>query len=119
MTTRSDYHIETAAEFLGKAYDYLDDGDLLQASEKGWGAAARMVKAVAEERGWRHSSHGDLYRAVDRLAGELADEDLKRLFHSAGELHRNFYEGWMSEEAVADGISDVVDFVRRLDDAIS
>ena len=119
MTTRSDYHIETAAEFLGKAYDYLDDGDLLQASEKGWGAAARMIKAVAEERGWQHNSHGNLYRAVDRLVGELADEELEDLFRSAGELHRNFYEGWMTEEAVARGLSDVVDFVRRLDDALS
>ena len=119
MATRSAYHTETAAAFLLKAREYLAEGDLLQASEKGWGAAARMVKAVAEERGWRHTSHGDLHRAVDRLAGELADEELKRLFHSAGALHRNFYEGWMSEEAVADGISDVVDFVRRLDDALS
>ena len=119
MTTRSAYHTETAAALLIEARACLDEGGLSQASEKGWGAAARMVKAVAEERGWRHTSHGDLYRAVDRLAGELADEDLKRLFHSAGELHRNFYEGWMSEEAVADGISDVADFVRRLDDAIS
>ncbi len=119
MPTRSDYHTETAATFLLKARAYLDEGDLLQASEKGWGAAARMIKAVAEERGWRHNSHGDLHRAVGRLVGELADEELKRLFHSAGALHRNFYEGWMSEEAVADGISDVVDFVRRLDDALS
>lgn len=119
MATRSAYHTETAAAFLIKARAYLDEGDLLQASEKGWGAAARMVKAVAEERGWRHSSHGDLYRAVDRLAGELADEDLKRLFHSASALHRNFYEGWMTEEAVARGLRAVEDFVRRLDDALS
>ncbi len=119
MATRSAYHTETAATFLGKAYDYLDDGDLLQASEKGWGAAARMVKAVAEERGWRHASHGDLHRAVDRLAGELADEEIKRLFHSAGALHRNFYEGWMPEETVARGLRAVENFVHRLDDALS
>ena len=65
MTTRADYHIDTANEFLTKAHAYLAEGDLLQASEKGWGATARMVKAVAETRGWRHSSHGDLYRAID------------------------------------------------------
>ena len=119
MTTRSAYHSETAAAFLLKARAYLDEGDLLQASEKGWGAAARMVKAVAEERGWRHNSHGNLHRAVDRLVGELADEGLEELFRSAGELHRNFYEGWMTEEAVARGLRAVEDFVRRLDDALS
>ena len=119
MPTRSDYHTETAATFLLKARAYLDEGDLLQASEKGWGAAARMIKAVAEERGWRHTSHGDLHRAVGRLVGELADEELEELFRSAGELHRNFCEGWMSEEAVARGLRAVEDFVYRLTEAIS
>ena len=52
MTTRVDYHSETAGVFLTKAGGYLAEGDLLQASEKGWGAAAQMVKAVAEARGW-------------------------------------------------------------------
>ena len=118
MTTRSDYHIETSAEFLGKAYDYLDDGDLLQASEKGWGAAARMVKAVAEERGWPHDSHADLFRAVDRIANELDDRQLRRLFRSAGTLHRNFYEGRLPAESVAEGLDAVQDFARRLSDVI-
>jgi hypothetical protein len=31
---------------LGKAWEELRDGDLLQASEKGWGAAAQIVKAL-------------------------------------------------------------------------
>ena len=64
MTTRTDYHTETAREFLIKGRAHLAEGDLLQASEKGWGAASQMVKAVAEARGWRHSTHGDLYRTV-------------------------------------------------------
>ena len=78
MTTRTQYHTDTATEFLSKAHVYLADGDLLQASEKGWGATARMVKAVAETRGWRHSTHGDLYRIIDRLANELGDERLQK-----------------------------------------
>ena len=61
MTTRTNYHTDTAAEFLIKGRAHLAEGDLLQASEKGWGAAAQMVKAVAETRGWRHSTHRDLY----------------------------------------------------------
>ncbi len=118
MTTRSTYHTETAVTFLLKARAYLDEGDLLQASEKGWGGAAQLVKAAAEERGWRHTSHGDLYRAVDRLVDERGDVQLRRLFHSASALHQNFYEGWMSEESVADGLAAVEDFTQRLADAI-
>ncbi len=107
MTTRTTYHTNTANEFLVKAHGYLADGDLLQASEKGWGATARMVKAVAETRGWRHSSHGDLYRIVERVAEELGDTRVSILFRSANALHQNFYEGYMPEPAVANGLSDV------------
>lgn len=119
MTPTATYHTETAATFLLKARVYLDEGDLLQASEKGWGAAARMVKAVAEERGWRHTSHGDLFRGVDRIAKATSDAQLRRLFRSASTLHQNFYEGWMSDEMVADTLVDVEEFVRRLDDVIA
>ena len=114
MTTRAEYHTETASEFLSKAHAYLADGDLLQASEKGWGATARMVKAVAETRGWRHSSHGDLYRAIDDLADELSDQRLQNLFRSASALHQNFYEGYMPEATVADALKDVEEITSRL-----
>ena len=114
MTGRSDYHTNTANEFLTKARAHLTEGDLLQASEKGWGAAARMVKAVADTRGWPHGSHRDLFRAVDRLADESSVPQLKTLFRSAGTLHQNFYEGWMAVEDVADGLRDVEELVGRL-----
>lgn len=114
MTTRVDYHTETATEFLAKAHTYLAEGDLLQASEKGWGATAHMVKAVAEGRGWRHSSHRDLYRAVGRLADETSDEQLRILFRSAGALHQNFYEGRMDADTVADNLKNVEEITRRL-----
>ena len=38
---RTDWHAETAAEFLARARGYLSDDDLLQASEKGWGQQRR------------------------------------------------------------------------------
>ena len=73
-----------------------------------------MVKAVAETRGWRHSSHGDLYRVVNRLANETSDQRLRNLFRSANDLHQNFYEGRMPEEFVADGLKDVEEITSRL-----
>ncbi len=38
--------------FLTKSRQYLTENDLHQASEKGWGAAAWMAKAVADAQGW-------------------------------------------------------------------
>ena len=114
MTTRADYHTDTASEFLTKAHAYLAEGDLLQASEKGWGAAAQMVKAVAETQGWRHRTHADLYRTVNRLAAGQTDDELPRVFRSANALHQNFYEGDMPPEMVAGGLRDAERFVELL-----
>ena len=114
MTTRTDYHSETAREFLVKARVYLAEGDLLQASEKGWGAAAQMVKAVAEARGWRHQGHRQLYEVVDRLVAETGRDELVDRFNAAGALHINFYEGWLSAEAVGAHLDEVERLVSQL-----
>jgi hypothetical protein len=106
MTTRATSHTDTATDFLVKARVHLAEGDLLQASEKGWGAAAHMVKAVADTRGWRHKTHADLYRVVARVAEELSDSRVQNLFRSASALHQNFYEGDMPASGVATGLDD-------------
>jgi hypothetical protein len=112
---RIQYHNTAGHDFMEKAWKYLDEGDLAQASEKGWGAAAQMVKATAETREWRHNAHAELYRAVDRLADESGDEQLRVLFHSASSLHINFYEGWMPRRMVQSGLVQVGELVAKLE----
>ena len=90
------------------------EGDLLQASKKGWDTAAQTVKAVAEARGWDHSGHRQLHEAVSRLAEETGQSELRTLFASANALHSNFYDGFLSEEAVSGYLEDVERFVERL-----
>ena len=51
MTQQVQTYRERSRAFLAKARGELLTGDLEQASEKAWGAAALMVKAVAERRG--------------------------------------------------------------------
>ena len=48
---RAEFHRDLAERFLREAEELLAKGDHLQASEKAWGAAAQMVKAVAAEKG--------------------------------------------------------------------
>ena len=115
MTTRADFHNETAQGFLIKARTYLAEDDLLQASQRAWGAAAQTVKAIAEQRGWRHRSHGDLFQIVDRLADESNDDELLDLFHVANSLHQNFYEGWQTARLVEAGLAGVEEFVGRVE----
>ena len=115
MVTRTQERNETGQAFLARARASLAENDLLQASEKGWGAAARMVKAVAESRGWSHNSHRDLYATINRLAREERDQRLRTLFDSASALHTNFYEGWMPDEMVAASLDRVSELVEKLD----
>jgi len=105
----------TSQELLVDARRHLAEGDLLQASEKGWGAAAQMVKSVAEARGWRHTGHHHLWRTINRLAKETGDVDISRLFTQASALHTNFYEGWLPVEMVADNLDQVEDLLLKLE----
>lgn len=101
---------EQAHIFFKQAQDEFVAGDLLQASEKGWGAAAQMVKAVAAGRGWDHRTHRDLNRAVARLE----DMQLNNDFGLAQSLHQNFYEGWLERSQVEQYLSAVGAFLERL-----
>ena len=96
---------------LAQAHEELAAGDTRQASEKGWGAAAQMVKSVAARRGWEHGSHTALYHVIRRLADETGDEDIRRLFDVAGNLQVNFYESWNNAENVSDSLDDIALFL--------
>ena len=77
--------------FLGKSREYLAEGDLHQASEKGWGAAAWMTKAVAERNGWAYRRHEEFYVVLDRVQDLTGNHRLLELQGVATMLHRNFY----------------------------
>ena len=115
MPGRAQFYRDTSVLYQSRAQSYLAQNDLLQASEKGWGAAALRVKSVAERRGWRHSSHDDLKVVINRLTAQTGDRRLRILFAAAGALHINFYEGRMSRRGVSNRISQVAELLRRLD----
>ena len=98
-----------AWEFLAKSRQYLAEDDLHQASEKGWGAAAHMVKAVAQARGWEYEMH-DQFRVVVRNARQWSrDERLRNLGYSAEALHKNYYQRkiFLDSEEIRAGLDDV------------
>ena len=86
-----DYRLQSR-EFLEKSQRYLADDDLHQASEKGWGAAAWMTKAVAVAQGWQYDKHehfGEVLYQAGKLTGEQRLNDLRK---TANDLHGNFYQ---------------------------
>ena len=77
---RHEHYSSASREFLRKAREELSSGDVVQASEKGWGAAAEMVKAISEKRDWRHNAHPLLHNNIRALVDETGDN----LFQVAG-----------------------------------
>ena len=106
-------YAEQGRIYLAQAYEELARGDLSQAAEKGWGAAAQLVKAAADERGLPHNSHGFLFRAVGMI-GE-GDEVIRRGFQIASGLHANYYEGGTSAEHIGAALQDIEQLVERIE----
>ena len=114
MTTQR--YQDASLHLLQQAHRELDVGDVRQASEKGWGAAAQAVKAVCDARDWEHHSHRSLYQAVARLVKESGDDDIRAAFQIANDLHINFYEDREDAELIAGALVDVQRLVEKLRD---
>jgi hypothetical protein len=111
---RAELYARLSEKYLREADDLLAKKDHVQASEKLWGAAALMVKAVAASKGISISSHGELFSFVRRLGEEEENPELRRLFSVASTLHQNFYENWLSGDVVREYSEDVKQLVAEL-----
>jgi hypothetical protein len=107
-------HLKLSEKYLRDAEDFLAKGDYVQASEKAWGAAAQMVKAVAAREGRVLRSHRELHEYVAELSRKVGDREVVRLWLAASSLHQNFYENWLPGEAVKSAMEDVKVFVEKL-----
>ena len=120
MTTAIEYnppetYANTSRELIAQARIELDAGDLLQASEKAWGAAAAAIKSVAEMRGWQHYAHTLIAAALWRISREHNRPRLLGMMAWASGLHQNYYEYRYGEEVVAAGIEQVSELLKALD----
>ncbi|MFQ6134338.1 MAG: PaREP1 family protein [Nitrososphaerales archaeon] len=101
-------------KYLREADELLEKKDLPQASEKLWGAAAEIIKAVAAKRGETLGTHRSLATFLVKLNKEHPELDLMRGFNAAESLHINFYENHLPKEAVETIAQAVRDFVEQL-----
>ena len=102
-------------QLLIQGKEELDRGEVRQASEKGWLAAAQMVMAIAEQRSWQYATPVHLFAAVDRLRDETSDPEVRLLFRAANSLCENSYQDWESATSVAEGLNDVSRFLGKLE----
>ena len=111
----TDYEAQ-AREFLAKGREYLTAGDLHQASEKGWGAAAHMAKAVAEAQGWEYEKHRDFSRVMNQASRITGNDRLRDLRARVNDLHGNYYERkrFLDAESIGKDIESIEELVALL-----
>ncbi|MGQ9469507.1 MAG: PaREP1 family protein [Nitrososphaerales archaeon] len=114
MSTDAETYLRLNGKFLREAEGFLAKGDYVQASEKLWGAAAEIVKAVAAKRGLELRAHKSISEFVSRLHREKPALRLAEDFHIANSLHTNFYEDWLDPEMVKVGAKAVKRFTSKM-----
>ena len=115
LTITTQTYQKASQRFLAQAKQELATGDLQQASEKGLGAAAQMVKSIAMRRAWQHRNHAALFTAMSRLVNKTGDEDISLLFAVANSLHVNFYENWEEADNVGRHLAAVERLLDKLE----
>ena len=110
------YHWERSRHFLDLVDDELARGELEEASNKVWGAAAHAVKAVAEGRGWPHNAHTLLEDAVYRLINEEgAPPQLFGQYMMASAYQQRFYGGPPAAAGIRYGRDIIAEFIGTLE----
>ncbi|MYJ58739.1 MAG: hypothetical protein F4088_07815 [Chloroflexi bacterium] len=109
-------YAQQSLQFLDRAREYVTAGDLHQASEKAWGAAAHMAKAVAAAQGWEYDKHRYLSHFLNN-AWQLTVKVF--FFFCLGydiDLHGNYYRRrrFLNAEAIAADIESVAELVELL-----
>ena len=99
---------------LQEAEVEFEKGDLVQASEKSWGAVSQYLKALATERDWGHDTHAHLAQVADRLAEETDNSEMRDLFDAGQALHANYYQTSMNEVSVRYRMDKVKRYVEIL-----
>ena len=101
-------HIDLSHRLMEQAnYELHTMGDRVQASDKASGAVAQAVKAIAEDRNWRHRSHNLRRDIVGLLAEEFQQPQMLYLQAIADQLHDNYYEDWLGDALVSSLLTQV------------
>ena len=81
-------HITKAKEFLNQAeIGYINGDDEFEVCGIFWEAAAHVVQAVAQHRGWDCADFGEQQQVVRRLTEEIDDRQLSHGFSVAENMY--------------------------------
>ena len=100
-------HTGLALKLLDDAEREIAAGDLVQGSEKLWGATSQALKAYCASRSLPHGKSQHRRQAVLDLADRLNNPSVRLAFGIAQSCHANFYNDWMEQEDLAIFLPDI------------
>ena len=107
----SEKHTRLAHQLLDDAKREIAAGDLVQGSEKLWGATSQALKAYCASRGSPHSKYAHRRHALFEMAERLNNPFLRTAFGVAESCHANFYNDWMEQEHLDGYLPDIEELV--------
>ncbi len=110
-------HIDASKMYIEQAEEEFAKGDILQASEKAWGALVRKLKEMSMRHGLDHETHQSVVDAAAELQNDFSApaEGLYTLVTSVQALHINFYNSTQREAAVRLGLDNAKKALAILD----
>ena len=114
MTTpgsQTDKHTRLALQLLDDAKREISAGDLVQGSEKLWGATSQALKAYCASHRMPHGKYAQRRHAVFQLADQLENPFVRATFGVAQSCHSNFYNDWMEQEDLDGYLPDIESLV--------
>lgn len=115
--TQTEKHTRLARKLLDDAKQEIAAGDLVQGSEKLWGATSQALKAYCASHGMPHGKYASRRHAVFQLADQLGDPSIRLGFGIAQSCHSNFYNDWMEQEDLDGYLPDIETLVNTVLDA--
>ena len=112
---KANRHADLSRRLMAQAnYELHTMGDRVQASDKASGAVAHAVKAIGEDRNWRHGSHNLRRDISGLLADEYGQPELRYLQAIADQLHDNYFEDRLNESLLSQLVADVGRLIENL-----
>ncbi|MYC31845.1 MAG: hypothetical protein F4X64_01560 [Chloroflexi bacterium] len=115
--SQTEKHTRLAEKLMRDASREIAEGELVQGSEKLWGAASQALKAYCASRGIPHGKYAQRRHAALELSDEREDDSIRLAFKLAESCHANFYNDWMEQEDLDSHVADIRTFVEKILDA--
>ena len=84
--------------------DYADrayaNGDIAQALQKSWESVRHALETIAERRGWKFDTPGEMHSVANMLSKETGEREIYTLFVVAFIAPYNFEEGWLTDSFI-------------------